>query len=162
MTENVREIPFATSEGAQTTLSGYGPGPVLVVNVASKCGLTPQYEQLVALQHAYAERGLTVVGFPCNQFLGQEPGSMEQILDYCATEWGVNFPINAKIAVNGSHAAPLFKALTKAEDLDGKAGRVKWNFEKFLVGSDGSVTRFRPRTVPDDPSIISAIESALS
>lgn len=156
-----RSIPFQDAQGEETTLGRVAAGPALVVNVASKCGLTPQYEQLEELQKTYGERGLTVIGFPCNQFMGQEPGSIEEILDYCSTTWGVSFPIADKIKVNGSNAHPLYKALKQTKDADGKAGRVAWNFEKFLVGSDGSVTRFRPRTTPDDPAVVQAIEAAL-
>jgi glutathione peroxidase len=160
-TPDVRTIPFADAQGATRTLADYARGPVLVVNVASKCGLTPQYEQLEQLQRAYGDRGLTVIGFPCNQFMGQEPGSIDEILDYCATTWGVSFPIHDKIRVNGSHAHPLYKALKKTKDEHGLGGPVAWNFEKFLVAPDGSVTRFRPPTKPDDPAVIAAIEAAL-
>jgi glutathione peroxidase len=160
-TPDVRTIPFADAQGATRTLADYARGPVLVVNVASKCGLTPQYEQLEQLQRAYGDRGLTVIGFPCNQFMGQEPGSIDEILDYCATTWGVSFPIHDKIKVNGSHAHPLYKALKKTKDEHGLGGPVAWNFEKFLVAPDGSVTRFRPPTKPDDPAVIAAIEAAL-
>lgn len=156
----VRDIPFADASGNQRTLAEFD-GPVLVVNVASKCGLTPQYEQLEQLQRTYGDRGLTVVGFPCNQFMGQEPGSIEQILEYCATTWGVTFPVNEKVKVNGRSAHPLYKALKTTADAHGRAGRVAWNFEKFLVRTDGSVARFRPQQKPDDPEIVSAIESAL-
>lgn len=160
-TPDVRTIPFADAQGATRTLADYARGPVLVVNVASKCGLTPQYEQLEQLQRTYGDRGLTVIGFPCNQFMGQEPGSIDEILDYCATTWGVSFPIHDKIRVNGSHAHPLYKALKKTKDEHGLGGPVAWNFEKFLVAPDGSVTRFRPPTKPDDPAVIAAIEAAL-
>ncbi|GAA1737554.1 glutathione peroxidase [Microbacterium paludicola] len=156
----VRDIPFAGADGTERTLAEF-PGPVLLVNVASKCGLTPQYEQLEQLQRTYGERGLTVVGLPCNQFMGQEPGSIEQILDYCAATWGVSFPIGDKVKVNGPNAHPLYKALKKTPDGHGKAGRVAWNFEKFLVRTDGSVARFRPPQKPDDPEIVAAIEAAL-
>lgn len=156
-----RTIPFAAADGAETTLADVADGPVLVVNVASKCGLTPQYEQLVELQERYRDRGFSVVGFPCNQFMGQEPGSMDEILDYCATTWGVSFPIADKIRVNGSHAAPLYKALKKTKDGRGLGGPVAWNFEKFLVDASGRVTRFRPPMKPDDPEIVAAIEGAL-
>lgn len=157
----VRDIPFVDASGAERTLSQFD-GPVLVVNVASKCGMTPQYEQLEQLQRTYGDRGFTVVGFPCNQFMGQEPGSIEQILEYCATTWGVSFPINDKIKVNGPNAHPLYKALKKSADGHGKAGRVAWNFEKFLVLPDGSVKRFRPPQKPDDPEIVGEIERALA
>lgn len=159
---NVREIPFVDAQGASKTLNELGSDVVLVVNVASKCGLTPQYEQLEQLQRTYGERGFQVVGFPCNQFLGQEPGSMEEILEFCATTYGVSFPINDKVKVNGRNATDLYKALKKTEDANGHAGRVEWNFEKFLVGPDGSVQRFRPKQKPDAPEIVSAIEAALT
>jgi len=158
---DLRDIPFLTSDGATATLREYEGDVVMVVNVASKCGLTPQYAQLEELQRTYGERGFTVVGFPCNQFMGQEPGSIEQILDYCATTWGVSFPIADKVKVNGRDAAPLYKALKRADDAEGKKGPILWNFEKFLLEPDGTVHRFRPKTVPTDPSIVSVIESAL-
>ncbi|MBS1698107.1 MAG: glutathione peroxidase [Actinobacteria bacterium] len=157
----LRQIPFSDAEGGTRTLDDYGSGPVLVVNVASKCGLTPQYAQLEELQRRFGDRGLTVVGFPCNQFFGQEPGSLEQILEFCSTTYGISFPINDKVKVNGRNAAELYKALKETPDRNGKPGRVEWNFEKFLVSPDGSVRRFRPRQVPDDPEIVAAIEDAL-
>jgi glutathione peroxidase len=159
---DVRKIPFETADGASATLEDLEGRAILVVNVASKCGLTPQYEQLEQLQKTYGERGLQVVGFPCNQFMGQEPGSMEEILEYCAVTWGVSFPIMAKIKVNGGSAAPLYKALKKSENPEGARGPIQWNFEKFLVTPSGAVHRFRPRTVPDDPEIVAAIEKALA
>ncbi|MFB4352061.1 glutathione peroxidase [Microbacterium sp. LS_15] len=157
----VRSIPFRDADGNEKTLDDLGE-VVLVVNVASKCGLTPQYEQLEELQRLYGDRGFSVVGFPCNQFFGQEPGSMEQILDFCSTTYGVTFPINDKVKVNGKNAADLYKALKQTADAGGKAGRVEWNFEKFLVLPDGEVIRFRPKQKPDDPAIVGAIESALT
>ncbi|KZE90949.1 glutathione peroxidase [Microbacterium sp. TNHR37B] len=157
----IRSIPFHDAEGAEKTLADFGDGPVLIVNVASKCGLTPQYEQLEQLQREYGDRGLRVLGFPCNQFMGQEPGSMEEILDYCAVTWGVSFPIMDKIRVNGSHAAPLYKALKKARNHEGAKGPVMWNFEKFLLTPSGEVHRFRPQTKPDAPEVIAAIEASL-
>lgn len=160
-TPDLRSIPFADAQGATRTLQDYAGGPVLVVNVASRCGLTPQYAQLEQLQRTYGERGLTVLGFPCNQFMGQEPGSIEEILEYCATTWGATFPILDKIEVNGENAHPLYRALTQVPDAEGIAGPVEWNFEKFLVTADGTVTRFRPRTTPDDPAVVGAIEAAL-
>lgn len=159
--DDLRSIPFRDADGAEKTLADYGDGVMLIVNVASKCGLAPQYEQLEELQRVYGDRGLTVLGFPCNQFLGQEPGSMEEILDYCATTWGVSFPIHAKVAVNGSQAAPLYQALKKTKDAVGLAGPVAWNFEKFLVLPSGEVRRFRPPLKPDAPEIVEAIEAAL-
>lgn len=160
-TADVRDVPFQTADGTEQTLRDLGEKAVLVVNVASKCGLAPQYEQLEQLQRDYGDRGLQVVGFPCNQFLGQEPGSMEEILDYCAVTWGVSFPIMEKIRVNGSHAAPLYKALKKAPNAEGAKGPVMWNFEKFLVTPAGEVHRFRPQTKPDAPEVIAAIEASL-
>jgi glutathione peroxidase len=156
-----RGIPFRTAEGETKTIADYMDGAVLVVNVASKCGNTPQYEQLEKLQETYGDRGFTVLGFPCNQFMGQEPGSMEQILEYCATTWGVTFPILDKVRVNGHRSAPLFESLRQTPDDRGKAGRVAWNFEKFLLTPDGTVHRFRPPVKPDDPAIVEAIEAAL-
>ncbi len=155
------DTPVTTIDGNETTLADYRGKVVMIVNVASKCGLTPQYEQLEELQKTYGDRGFTVLGFPCNQFMGQEPGSDEQILDYCSATWGVTFPMFSKIKVNGSHAHPLYKELKTTKDGAGKAGSVKWNFEKFLVLPDGEVKRFRPTTKPDDPAIVSAIESSL-
>lgn len=159
---SVRQIPFTDASGAEQTIDGTGAEVALIVNVASRCGLTPQYAQLEQLQREYADRGFTVLGFPCNQFMGQEPGSIEQIQEFCSTTYGVTFPINGKTKVNGRNAAELFKALKQTSDAGGKAGRVEWNFEKFLVSADGSVQRFRPKQLPDSPEVISAIESALT
>lgn len=161
MPVDVRSIPFRAPDGTETTLADLGDGPILVVNVASKCGLTPQYEQLEELQRTYGPRGLRVVGFPCNQFMGQEPGSMEEILEYCAVTWGVSFPIMEKVRVNGSHAAPLYKALKKSPNVEAAKGPVLWNFEKFLVTPEGVLHRFRPQTKPDAPEVIAAIEANL-
>ena len=162
MTDSVlRTVPFTDAQGTQKTLEDYGADVVLVVNVASRCGLTPQYEQLEKLQRTYASRGFSVVGFPCNQFMGQEPGTVESIQEFCSTTYGVSFPINDKVKVNGRNAADLYKSLKSAEDADGKAGRVEWNFEKFLVLPDGRVKRFRPKQKPDSPEIVDAIEAAL-
>lgn len=158
----LRSIPFLDANGTEKTLDDLGAEVVLVVNVASRCGLTPQYEQLEELQREFGDRGFTVVGFPCNQFMGQEPGSMEDILDFCSTTYGVTFPVNKKVKVNGRNAADLYKALKTTEDLNGKSGRVEWNFEKFLVTPDGAVQRFRPKMRPDDPKIVSAIDAALT
>lgn len=161
LSDDLRSIPFRTADGAEATLGAYGDDVLLVVNVASRCGLAPQYEQLEQLQRTYGDRGLTVVGFPCNQFLGQEPGSMDEILEYCSTTWGVTFPVHEKVRVNGSSAAPLYKALKRAPDVEGKRGPIMWNFEKFVLTPDGAVHRFRPAVTPDDPAIVSVIESAL-
>lgn len=159
--DELRDIPLTTIDGEETSLAAYDGRAVLVVNVASKCGLTPQYEALEKLQREYGDRGLTVLGFPCNQFLGQEPGSEEEIKTFCSTSYGVSFPLMAKTKVNGPGAHPLYKALKKAKDTHGLGGPVAWNFEKFLIAPDGAVHRFRPNVVPDDPAIIGAIESAL-
>jgi glutathione peroxidase len=160
-TTDLRDIPFQTADGGTATLSEYGDQVLLVVNVASKCGLTPQYEQLEQLQRAYADRGFTVLGFPCNQFMGQEPGSMDEILEYCSVTWGVTFPVFDKVKVNGGKAAPLYKALKKAQDEEGNKGPILWNFEKFVITPGGAVHRFRPNTKPDDPSVVEVIEANL-
>jgi glutathione peroxidase len=157
---DIRNIPFTTAEGTEATLSDYDGQVLLIVNVASRCGLTPQYEQLEQLKKTYGPRGFDVLAFPSNQFL-QELSKMDDILEYCAMTWGVTFPVMDKVRVNGKKAAPLYKELTKAEDVDGKAGRVEWNFEKFLVLPDGRIERFRPRMKPDDPAIVSVIEANL-
>lgn len=157
----IRDIEFTAADGTTHTLAQYGDQLLLIVNVASKCGLTPQYEQLEQLQREYGDRGFTVLGFPCNQFMGQEPGSMEEILDYCATTWGVSFPVFDKVKVNGPGAAPLYKALKKAKDAEGQFGPVLWNFEKFVLTPDDTVHRFRPTTKPDDPAIVEVIEANL-
>jgi glutathione peroxidase len=152
-----------TLSGEPTTFGGITDGKVaLVVNVASKCGLTPQYAKLEALHEELAGRGFTVLGFPCNQFGAQEPGTAEEIQTFCSTTYGVTFPLLAKTDVNGSQRHPLYAELTKAADDSGEAGDVQWNFEKFLLGPDGTVAkRFRPRTEPDAPEVIAAIEAVL-
>jgi glutathione peroxidase len=154
------DIAITTLQGRETTFGEFSDKAVLVVNVASRCGLAPQYEQLEELQKTYGPRGFTVLGFPSNQFL-QELGSSEAISEYCSTTWGVTFPMSEKIKVNGKSAHPLYQELKKAADADGKAGRVTWNFEKFLVAPDGTVSRFRPTTKPDAPEVVAAIEAAL-
>lgn len=161
MAEDLYDIPVTTIDGRETTLAEHRGKVLLIVNVASRCGLTPQYEQLEALQRAYADRGFTVLGFPCNQFMGQEPGSEEQIHEYCRTTWDVTFPMYAKVKVNGRGVHPLYRLLRTAKDDAGRAGIVMWNFEKFLVLPDGRVRRFRPTTRPDDPALVAAIESGL-
>ncbi len=155
-------IELTTLTGERTTFGKLvGDKVALVVNVASRCGLAPQYEQLEALQRRYADRGFTVIGCPSNQFL-QELGSEDKIAEYCSTTWGVTFPMTEKIKVNGKHAHPLYQELTQTADDEGKAGRVTWNFEKFLVHPDGRIRRFRPTVVPDAPEIIETIEDWLS
>jgi glutathione peroxidase len=162
MTQPVTDIALTTLAGEPTTLAQYAEGPVLIVNVASKCGLTPQYTALERLARDYGDRGLTVIGVPCNQFMGQEPGSPEEIQSFCSTSYGVTFPLLAKVDVNGSDRHPLYAELTKVADAEGAAGDVQWNFEKFLLAPGGEVvSRFRPRTEPDTPEVIGAIEALL-
>ena len=133
-----------------------------MVNVASKCGLTPQYEGLERLQKTYADRGFSVVGFPSNQFMGQEPGTPEEIQQFCSTTYGVTFPLFEKIDVNGDDRSPIYAELTETKDAEGNAGDITWNFEKFLVSGTGEVIgRFRPQVEPEDPAIVDAIEAAL-
>ena len=155
------EIPLTTLEGEPFSLADHRDRAVLVVNVASKCGLTPQYEGLERLQKEYGERGLTVLGVPCNQFAGQEPGGAEEIRTFCSTTYGVSFPLLEKADVNGPGRHPLYAELTRVADADGEAGDVQWNFEKFLIGRDGRITRFRPRTEPEAPELVAAIEAQL-
>jgi glutathione peroxidase len=158
----LRDIALTTLDGNPTALAELADGAVLVVNVASKCGLTPQYSALERLAQDYGDRGLTVVGVPCNQFMGQEPGTAEEIQTFCSTTYGVTFPLLEKTDVNGAGRHPLFIELTKAADPGGEAGDVQWNFEKFLLAPGGEVVnRFRPRTEPDDPEVIEAIEAVL-
>jgi glutathione peroxidase len=155
-------IPLTTLDGGSTSLADYDDRAVLLVNVASKCGLTPQYGALEKLAKDYADRGLTVIGVPCNQFMGQEPGTPEEIQTFCSTTYGVTFPLLAKTDVNGADRHPLYAELTKTADAAGEAGDVQWNFEKFLIAPGGAVVnRFRPRTEPDAPEVISAIEAVL-
>ncbi|MEV6772566.1 glutathione peroxidase [Nocardia sp. NPDC051030] len=160
---NIREIPLRTLSDKPTTLAELaGDKVVLVVNVASKCGLTPQYSGLVELQQTYGPQGFSVVGVPCNQFMGQEPGTAEEIAEFCSTTYGVDFPLLEKVEVNGDGRAPLYQELTQVADAEGAAGDIQWNFEKFLIGRDGAVLgRFRPRTEPKDATVIAAIEGAL-
>jgi glutathione peroxidase len=157
---NLDDIPLITIDGGPTTLAEYGDKVKLIVNVASRCGLAPQYEKLEALQKTYGERGFTVLGFPSNQFL-QELGETDAIKDYCSTTWGVTFPMFEKVRLNGRSQHPLYAELTKAPDAEGKAGRITWNFEKFLVTPGGAVHRFRPKTEPDAPEIVELIEASL-
>jgi glutathione peroxidase len=157
------DLPVTTLQGEATTFGELAGGrAALVVNVASKCGLTPQYSKLEALQAELAGRGFTVLGFPCNQFGAQEPGTAEEIEQFCSATYGVTFPMTAKIDVNGADRDPVYAALTAVPDADGEAGDIQWNFEKFLVAADGRVVgRFRPRTEPDAPEVRAAIESVL-
>lgn len=158
---SLNDIALTTLDGQPTTFGAYSDKVVLVVNVASRCGLSPQYQQLEELQEKYGSRGFTVLGVPSNQFL-QELKSSEDIAEYCSTTWGVTFPMTEKVKVNGRNRHPLYAELVNAKDSSGKAGPVMWNFEKFLVLPSGEIKRFRPTTKPDDPAIIAAIEAALA
>ncbi|MFF7990806.1 glutathione peroxidase [Kitasatospora xanthocidica] len=156
------DIPLRTLAGETTSLAEYKGKALLIVNVASKCGLTPQYAGLERLQERYAGRGFTVLGVPCNQFAGQEPGSAEEIQTFCSTTYGVTFPLLEKLDVNGDDRHPLYRQLTQAADAEGEAGDVAWNFEKFLISPDGTVAaRIRPRVDPEAPELITALEAVL-
>ncbi|MCW2601527.1 MAG: glutathione peroxidase [Frankiales bacterium] len=159
-TMSLYEIPLNTLQGAPTSLPE--GKALLVVNVASRCGLTPQYTGLEELHKTYADRGFSVLGFPCNQFLGQEPGTAEEIAEFCSATYGVSFPLFEKLEVNGEDRHPLFAHLTAVPDAAGEAGDVQWNFEKWLVSPNGEVVgRFRPGTEPLDPALLAAIEAQL-
>ncbi len=156
------DIPLTTLDGKASTLGQLADGAALVVNVASKCGLTPQYTALEQLAKDYRDRGLTVIGVPCNQFMGQEPGTAEEIQEFCSTTYGVTFPLLAKTDVNGPERHPLYAELTKTPDAEGEAGDIPWNFEKFLLAPGGKVAkRVRPRTEPDAPEVLAAIQEVL-
>jgi glutathione peroxidase len=148
-------------DGAPLDLHDYEGKALLIVNVASKCGLTPQYAGLEKIHEQYEGQGFSVLGIPCNQFLGQEPGTSEEIATFCSTTYGVTFPLAEKVEVNGEGRHPLYAELTAVPDADGKDGDIAWNFEKFLVGPDGAITRFRPQVEPEDPALVAAIEAAL-
>ena len=159
---SIHDIGVHTLSGEPTTLAAMRGKVLLVVNVASKCGLTPQYTGLERLQERFGDKGFSVIGFPCNQFAGQEPGTAEEIETFCSTTYGVTFPMFAKIDVNGPDRHPVYAELTRAADAQGEAGDVQWNFEKFLVDGEGSVVaRIRPRTEPEDESLLKAIEALL-
>jgi glutathione peroxidase len=159
---SVFEHPVHSLSGEPTSLGAYAGHALLVVNVASKCGLTPQYTGLEELQKTYGPRGLFVVGFPCNQFLGQEPGSAEEIQTFCSTTYGVTFPLMEKIEVNGEGRHPIYAELTATADADGHQGDIRWNFEKFVVSPSGDVVaRFHPKVSPTDPAVVAAIEAVL-
>jgi glutathione peroxidase len=159
----ILDSSIARLDGSATTLGELTGGrPALLVNVASKCGLTPQYTGLEQLQEKYAERGFTVVGLPCNQFMGQEPGSAEEIQEFCSATYGVTFPMTEKIEVNGDDRHEIYRALVETPNEKGEDGDVTWNFEKFLIdGSGAVVARFSPGVVPDDAAIVGAIEAQL-
>jgi len=159
---SIHSVPVKTLAGDQTTLAEFADQTLLVVNVASKCGHTPQYAGLERLQKTYGERGFTVIGVPCNQFAGQEPGTAADIETFCSTTYGVTFPLLEKSDVNGPDRHPLFAELTAQPDAAGEAGDVRWNFEKFLVSSTGEVIgRFRTKTDPESAEVIAAIEAQL-
>jgi glutathione peroxidase len=155
----------ASADGAghpATNLAPQAGVTTLVVNVASRCGLTPQYEGLERLQKRFADRGFTVLGVPCNQFAGQEPGSSEQIAEFCSTTYGVSFPLTEKAEVNGAGRHPLYAELVDVPDAQGYTGDIRWNFEKFLIAPSGQVVaRFAPTTPPESDEVVSAIEAAL-
>ena len=156
------DIPLHTLDGKPTSLADHRGKAVLVVNVASRCGLTPQYEGLERLQKRYADRGFTVLGVPCNQFGGQEPGTAEEIQSFCSTTYGVSFPLLEKADVNGADRHPLYVELTRLADAEGESGDITWNFEKFLISAEGeAVSRFRPRTEPESAEVTEAIEAQL-
>lgn len=160
---SVYDTDLTALDGTPGVLADQKGKVTLLVNVASKCGLTPQYTQLEELQQRFGDQGFTVVGVPCNQFLEQEPGTAEEITTFCSVTYGITFPLTQKLDVNGDDRTPLYTELTAAPDSDdGTVGDIRWNFEKFLIGRDGDVIgRFNPTVVPDDPKIVTAIEAAL-
>ncbi|MGV9627105.1 glutathione peroxidase [Streptomyces sp. NPDC003487] len=156
------DVEIGALTGGSADLKRYAGQVVLVVNVASKCGLTPQYTGLEKLHERYAERGFTVLGVPCNQFLGQEPGSAEEIAEFCSATYGVTFPMTEKVEVNGEGRHPLYERLAGFADAEGHSGDIRWNFEKFLIGRDGTVVaRFSPQTEPEADEVVAAVEKAL-
>jgi glutathione peroxidase len=160
---SVHDIELQTLAGEPASLGDFAGSTILVVNVASECGLTPQYAGLQELQDRFAGRGFTVAGFPCNQFGAQEPGTPEEITEFGSLNYGVTFPMFAKIDVNGPGRHPLYTELTAVPDAEGEAGDVQWNFEKFLIDGDGAiVARFRPLTEPQAPEVLAAIEASLA
>jgi glutathione peroxidase len=162
MTVALRDYPVNRLDGQPASLADLDGKTLLIVNVASKCGLTPQYTGLEELHERFADRGFSVVGFPCNQFGGQEPGSADEIAEFCSATYGVTFPMFEKVDVNGTGRHPIYTELTQTPDADGEAGDIQWNFEKFLVSPDGAVIRrFRPMTTPDADELVDAIEASL-
>lgn len=157
---SIDTIPVTTIDGTSTSLADWRDSVKLVVNVASRCGLAPQYEKLEQLQRTYGDRGFTVLGFPSNQFK-QELDTEAEIAEYCSATWGVTFPMFERTRINGEHRHPLYAELTRTPDADGEAGDVQWNFEKFVITRAGEVHRFRPRTEPDAPEIVELIEASL-
>ena len=160
---SIFDVKIQGLTGGTDVLGGVANKVVLVVNVASKCGLTPQYTGLEALHNEFAGQGFSVVGVPCNQFGAQEPGSAEEITTFCSTTYGVTFPLTEKVDVNGPARHSLYEKLTPVQDGEGHSGDIRWNFEKFLVGKDGTtVVRFGPMVAPDDAALRAAITKALS
>lgn len=160
---SIYDFAVQALDGSSADLHDHEGETLLVVNVASKCGLTPQYTALEGLQKTYADRGFSVLGFPCNQFMGQEPGTSEEIAEFCSATYGVTFPMFAKVEVNGDERDPLYTELTSHADDEGYTGDIRWNFEKFLVSPSGEVVaRFAPQVEPDAPEVIGAIEAQLS
>ncbi|GAA4605159.1 glutathione peroxidase [Actinoplanes octamycinicus] len=160
--ETIYDVQIADLHGKPLDLERFRGTATLVVNVASRCGLTPQYEVLEQLHKRYADRGFSVLGVPCNQFGGQEPGTADEIAEFCSATYGVTFPMTEKVEVNGAGRHPLYQALTPEADAEGYTGDIRWNFEKFLIGPDGEIrARFGPRTTPDAPEVVTAIEAAL-
>ncbi|MGW3112006.1 glutathione peroxidase [Streptomyces sp. NPDC001091] len=156
------DVEIGALQGGSAELSRYAGQAVLVVNVASKCGLTPQYAGLERLQERFGGQGLTVLGVPCNQFMGQEPGSAEEIAEFCSATYGVSFPLTEKVEVNGDGRHPLYDRLTGFADAEGHTGDIRWNFEKFLIGRDGRVVaRFAPQTEPESAEVVAAVEAQL-
>jgi glutathione peroxidase len=159
---DIYDVKIDALGGGPADLAQYRDRALLIVNVASQCGLTPQYTGLQQLAQEYGQRGLVVLGVPCNQFGGQEPGTAEEIAEFCDANYGVTFPMTEKVDVNGPDRHPLYQELTAATDASGDAGDVQWNFEKFIVGTDGRVSaRLRPRVTPDSPELIAAVERVL-
>jgi glutathione peroxidase len=158
----IHDIGVKTIDGEDAKLASFAGKALLIVNVASKCGLTPQYEGLQKLYETYKDRGLEVLGFPCNQFMGQEPGTNDEIKEFCSLNFNVSFPLFDKIDVNGDARHPLYDELTQTPDAEGKAGDVAWNFEKFLVSPQGEIAgRYRPLVTPDAPELVEAVEAQL-
>ena len=156
-------VEIGSLKGGSADLSQYAGQAVLVVNVASKCGLTPQYTGLERLQERYAAQGFTVLGVPCNQFLGQEPGSAEEIAEFCSATYGVTVPLTEKVEVNGDGRHELYDRLVGFADAEGHTGDIRWNFEKFLIGRDGTVVaRFSPQTEPESAEVVAAVEGSLA
>jgi glutathione peroxidase len=162
-TLSLRDVPLTAIDGTPTSLAALGDGATLLVNVASRCGLTPQYVGLERIAERYAARGLTVVGVPCNQFGEQEPGSAEEITAFCSSTYGVTFPLLEKTDVNGPDRHPLFDTLTEVAGADGYTGDVRWNFEKWVIDADGTVVaRFKPKTDPEAPEVLAALDAVLA